>query len=134
MAEDERIDDVSIPNTDRLFRRVPVNQLSPNDDGTQRPSSAVFKTTELSVNIESLMIEQGRPPEDSLRNYPTEYLTSIIVSDARSFGCYPIIKDNEPPNDPAHGLVLGKKKGSFANEMVRTHKWIVEPPKVSAEK
>lgn len=134
MAEEKHVDDVSIPNADRLFRRVPANQLSTNDDGTQRPSSALFKHLEMSVNIESLMIEQGRPPEDSLTNYSKEYLTSIIVSDVRSFGCYPIIKNNEPPNDPAHGLVLGKKKDSFANKMVRSHKWIVEPPRVSAEK
>ncbi len=134
MAEDDRVDDTSIPNTDRLFRRVPVNQLSPNDDGTQRPSSAVFKHLEMSVNIESLMVEQGRPPEDSLTKYPDEYLTSVIASDVRSFGCYPIVKDTKPPEYPAHGLVLGKKKDSFANKMGRTHKWIVEPPKVSAEK
>lgn len=140
MAEDERVDDASIPDTDRLFRRVPPNQLSPNDDGTQRPSSSVFKHLEMSVNIESLMVEQKRQPEDSLKNYPDEYLTSIIAGDVRSFGCYPIIKDNEPPKDnevpkdPAHGLVLGKKKDSFANKMVRSHKWIVEPPKVSVDK
>ena len=106
MAEEKHVDDVSIPNADRLFRRVPANQLSTNDDGTQRPSSALFKHLEMSVNIESLMIEQGRPPEDSLTNYSKEYLTSIIVSDVRSFGCYPIIKNNEPPNDPAHGWLV----------------------------
>lgn len=133
MAEDERIDDVSIPDTDRLFRRVPANQLYPNEDGSQRPASSVFKTSELSVNIESLMIEQGRPPEDCLTNYPDEYLTSIISSDVRSCGC-PVVKDTLPPNDPAHGLVLVKKKDSFANKMMRNYKWIVEPPKVSAEK
>ena len=138
MAEYEHIDDVSIPNTDRLFRRVPPNQLSPNDDGTHRPSSSVFKHLEMSVNIESLMIEQERQPEDSLKDYPNEYLTSIIAGDVRSFGCYPIIKDNEPPKvnevpkDLAHGLVLGKKKDSFANKMVRGHKWIVQPPKASS--
>jgi hypothetical protein len=30
-------------------------------------------------------------------------------------GAWFIVKDTDPPNDPAHGLVLGKKKGSFAN-------------------
>lgn len=134
MAEEERIDDVSIPNTDRLFRRVPANQLNDNPDGTKRPSSAVFKTTELSVNIESLMIEQGRLPKDSLEGYPNNYLTSIIVCDVRSFG-YPIVKDTKPPEDPAHGLVLGKKSDGFAKKMAKNlSTWIVEPPKVSAEK
>ncbi|MGH8575668.1 MAG: hypothetical protein ACREXX_19340 [Gammaproteobacteria bacterium] len=38
----------------------------------------------MSVNIESLMIQQGRPPEDTLTGYPGEYLTSIIAGDVRA--------------------------------------------------
>ena len=130
MTEKTRQDDPSIPNTDRLFRRVPANQLVTEDDGTVRPSSAVFKHPEMSVNIESLMAQQGRPPEDTLTNYPGDFLTSILASDVRAFG-HPIVKDNEPPHDPAHGLVLGKKKDSFANKMRRVHRWIVAPPPVT---
>ena len=127
MAEDARADDTTIPNTDRLFRRVRENQLVKLDDGSRRPSSAVFKDATMSVNIESLMIEQGRPPEDTLTGYPGEYLTCIIAGDVRAHGLR-IVKQTEPPHDPAHGLVLGKKKGSFANAMVRSHQWIVSPP------
>jgi len=74
------------------------------------------------------MIEQGRPPEDTLTNIPSEFLTSIIAGNVRAHG-YPIVKDTAPPNDPAHGLVLGRKTNAFANAMVRTHQWIVAPPK-----
>lgn len=136
MAEEEHVDDVSIPDTDRLFRRVVISpkHLIPLENGTQRPSSAVFKTLELSVNIESLLTEQGRAPEDTLVGYPDTCLTSIIARDVRSFG-YPIVKDILPPNDPAHGLILGKKSDSFANKMAKKlSTWVVEPPKVSAEK
>ena len=70
MADDPRQDDQTIENSDRLFRRVQPNQLIPEPDGSQRPSSAVFKVLELSVNIESLMIQQGRLPEDTLTKYP----------------------------------------------------------------
>jgi hypothetical protein len=80
----------------------------------------------MSVNIESLMIEQGRPPEDTLTGYPGEYLTSIIAGDVRAHGLG-VVKKTQPPHDPAHGLVLGKKKDSFANAMVRSHQWIVPP-------
>jgi hypothetical protein len=131
MAEDPR-DDRSIPDADRLFRRVRPNQLRTEPDGSQRPTSAVFKNLELSVNIESLMIEQGRPPEDTLTNFPNEFLTSIIAGNVRALG-YPIVKDAAPPNDPAHGLVLGRKTNAFANAMVRTHQWIVTPPKMKAD-
>ncbi|MGH8479480.1 MAG: hypothetical protein ACREXK_07895 [Gammaproteobacteria bacterium] len=128
MAEDARADDTTIPNTDRLFRRVRENQLVKLEDGSRRPSSALFKDTKMSVNIESLMVQQGRPPEDTLTRYPGEYLTSIIAGDVRDHGLR-IVKQTEPPHDPAHGLVLGKKKGSFANAMVRSHQWIVPPPR-----
>jgi hypothetical protein len=127
MPDEKEEDDLSIPDTDRLFRRVPPNQLEPLEDGSFRPTSAVFKHTELSVNIECLMVEQGRPPEDTLTGYPGHYLTSIIAGDVRAKG-HPIVKDTEPPNDPAHGLVLGKKKGSFANAMLASHRWIIPPP------
>ena len=128
MADDLRQDDLTIANDDRLFRRVRSNQLIPESDGSQRPSSAVFKVLELSVNIESLMIQQGRLPEDMLTNYPGEYLTAFTAGQVRAHG-HPVIKDTEPPNDPAHGLVLGKKKDSFANAMKRQHQWIVPQPK-----
>jgi hypothetical protein len=127
MAEETRPDDPSIPNTDRLFRRVPPNQLIRLEDGSQRPSSSIFKNEEMSVNIESLMVEQLRLPEDTLKGYPGHFLTSIIAGEVRNLR-YPIVKDTAPPNDPAHGLVLGKKRESFANAMLRSHKWIVAPP------
>jgi hypothetical protein len=127
MPDETEEDDLSIPDTDRLFRRVRPNQLEPLEDGSLRPSSAVFKNTRMSVNIESLMVEQGRPPEDTLTRYPGEYLTSILARNVRAKG-HPIVKDTDPPNDPAHGLVLGKKKGSFANAMLASHQWIFPPP------
>jgi hypothetical protein len=122
-------DDPSIPCTDRLFRRVRSNQLFIEPDGSHRPTSAVFKNTELSVNIESLMVAQGRPPEDTLTNFPGDFLTSITAANVRAHK-YPIVKDTEPPNDPAHGLVLGRKTNTFANAMVRAHRWIKAPPKI----
>jgi hypothetical protein len=128
MADETRQDDPTILNTDRLLRRIRQNQLFTESDGSQRPTSAAFKNSELSVNIESLMIQQGRPPEDTLTKHPGEYLTSVTAGQVRDHG-HPIVKDNAPPNDPAHGLVLGKKSGSFAHAMVQAHQWIVSPPR-----
>src|SRR5665213_3285313 len=118
MPEDTRRDDPGIPNTDRLFRRVPSHQLISEPGNMPRPSSAVFKNPELSVNIESLMTGQARAPEDTLTGYNGQFLCSITAGQVREFG-HSVVKDTEPPNDPAHGLVLGKKSGSFANAMVR---------------
>ena len=126
MNDDSRLDDPTIPGDDRLFRRVPPTQLFREEDGTLRPSSAVFKALELSVNIESLMVLQGRPPVDTLRGYPGDFLTAITAARVRLHH-HPIVKDTAPPNDPAHGIILGKKKNSFANDMTRNHEWVVAP-------
>ena len=111
MADDPRQDDPTILPDDRLFRRVPANQLIPEPDGTQRPSSAVFKVRELSVNIESLMIQQGRPPEDTLTPYPGEYLTAVTAGQVRAYG-HPIVKDTAPPELPPKVI---RPSGSFVS-------------------
>ncbi len=118
-------DDQSILDGDRLLRRVRRNQLI-WEDGVPRPSSVVFKTFRLSVNIASLMVAQGRALDSTLKEHPEEFLTAILAGDVRKFG-HPVVKDVEPPNDPAHGLVLGKKRDGFANAMVRSQQWIVAP-------
>lgn len=128
MVDHPLSDDRTILDDDRLFRCVPPNQVVEGADGRYRPSSAVFKTPELSVNIESLMILQGRPPEDTLARFPGYYLASVTASQVRVHK-YGVVKDNDPPHDPAHGLVLGKKTNGFANAMARGQLWIVPPPK-----
>ena len=110
---------------ERLLRWVTPNQLIPEDGGL-RVSSAAFKNPELSVIVESLMILQGRNPESLLDARPGFALTSIKAKEVRAFNL-PIVLDCEPPEDPAHALVLGKKSNSFANAMKRCHVWIVPP-------
>ncbi len=134
MAEGGRQDDPTILDEDRLFRRVQASpsQLVTEADGSRRPSSAVFKAIELSVNIESVMIAQGRAPEEMLSGTSASFITSIAAGTIRRYDIekkesHPIVRDAEPPNDPAHGLVLGKKSGAFANAMCRSHIWIVAP-------
>jgi hypothetical protein len=60
------------------------------------------------------MVAQERPPDDALAQFVGHYLTSIVAGNVRQFGL-PIVKDVDPPNDPAHGLVLGRKSSAFAN-------------------
>ena len=73
-----------------------------------------IKHERMSINIESLMIQQARRPEDTLQGYPTHYLTSIIAAEVRKFAL-PIVNDTDPPNDPAHGLVLADDLANWTN-------------------
>lgn len=134
MAEDTRQDDQTVLNDDRLLRRVQAlpSQLVTESDGSKRPSSAVFRDRELSVNIESVMIAQGRTAADALEGFSGWYLTSITAGSIRRYDSerresHPIVRDSDPPNDPAHGLVLGKKTSAFANAIRRSHQWVVAP-------
>ena len=79
------------------------------------------------MNIESLMNEQGRAPEDTLKHHPGQNLSRGHRPAGSGEFNLPIVKQTEPPHDPAHGLVLGKKTGSFANAMVRSYEWVVAP-------
>ena len=119
-------DDLTIVDSDRLLRRIPPIQVVRESDGNVRPSSAAFKDPELSVNIESLMIEQGRLIEEAVGGMPGFSLVAMHAGSVRGFG-HPIVKDASPPNDPAHGLVLGKKSKAFFRAMSRTAEWVVPP-------
>lgn len=130
----EVIDDLTIVNTDRLLRRVQLSpiQLVIGADGSKRPSSAVFKDPELSVNIESVMIAERRAPESMIAGMSGFSLTAIVAGvirrhDAATGQSHPIVRDPDPPDNPAHGLVLGKKTSAFANAMVRSDEWIIPP-------
>ena len=121
----DRPDDRSILDEERLLRWVTPSQIIPEEGGL-RISSAAFNNPELSVNIETLMVLQGRKPESLLDALPGFALTSIKAKQVRAFDL-PIVLDCEPPEDPAHALVLGKKSKSFTNEMKRSHVWVVPP-------
>ena len=123
----DREDDKTILDADRLLRRISPQQII-RECGKVRPSSAAFKDKELSVNIESLMVEQCRELEESLAGHSGFSLASIRAGDVRKHNL-PIVKDTDPPNDPAHGLVLGKKRGSFSKAMTLSCEWIVAPTK-----
>lgn len=124
--------DASILDSEVLLRRLPPDWVVAGDQGRMKISSAAFKHDELSVQIESLLRQQGRPVEDALKGYPDNSLCSITAGLARELG-QGVVYDTEPPNDRAHGLVLGKKTKSVANRFAREAKWVVpsEAPLIS---
>ncbi len=89
-----------------------------------RIASAAFKQVELSIQFESLLLQQARSFDDVLKGYPDNSLCSITAGLARQHG-QGVVYDTEPPNDPAHGLVLGKKTKSAANKFARAAKWVI---------
>ena len=125
--------DPGIADSEVLLRRLQPDWIVPGDRERMRISSAAFKHEELSVLFESLLKRQGRPVEDALRGHPNDSLCSITAGLARKLG-QRVVHDTEPPNDPAHGLVLGKKTKSAANRFAREARWVIpqEAPLVSS--
>jgi hypothetical protein len=119
-------DDPSIPDSERLFRRIPRTWVDWDADGNAAISSAAFKDTELSVNLESIMARDSRPPEDAIRNYPGYGLAAITAAHARSLN-QKVARD-PLPEEPAHGVVYGqKKKGGIGSKLRDAAEWVVRP-------
>jgi len=89
-------------------------------------SSAAFKDEELSVNIESVMARDGRPPEDAVRNHPGYGLAAITAGHALSLN--QAVARDPLPEEPAHGVVYGqKKRGGIGGKLRDGATWVVTP-------
>lgn len=122
-------DDTTISNQCLLLRRVPpvLNNYVIWDDNLNRfrPSSAAFDDTELSVVLGDVLIQAGRDFEEALGAYPEFLLVSIKAQFIRKLNL-PIVRD-PTEQEPAHGLVHGKKTKSIRSTIAKESNWIVEP-------
>lgn len=135
MPDHHVADDPAILDDELLLRRLRPDWIVPGERGRMRIASAAFKHEELSVLFRSLLRQQRRSDGDVLRNYPDDSLCSFTAGLARSLG-QRVVYDTEPPNDPAHGLVIGKKRQSVANRLAREASWVIppEPPVLPDQK
>lgn len=131
MPPTNRVDDPTISNNERLWRRVHPSQIKPDQEtGNPIPSSAAFRPSdEMSVHLASLT-----SPEAVLANYPQHGLAEFTAGVARSIGC--ILVRNPLSDDPAHALVCGKNptghlSKSEAREIARQARWVIfRPPQL----
>lgn len=126
MSERRFTDDPGIPDSEVLFRALRLSWIVPGDNGRMRVSSGAFKNEEMSVLVDSVLKAAGRTEQDALAAVPGDALCSITAGLARELG-QGVIYDAEPPNDPTHGLVLGKKTQSVANRFARAAVWVIPP-------
>lgn len=126
MVRTERQDDVTIPNQERLFRRIHLTQIVRDEDtGLARVSSGAFRDKELSINIESVLHGSGETPDACLRNHQAHKLVSFTAGRARELQQL-ICADPEPPDNLSHGLVCGSKSSRRINEGLRdSAEWVI---------
>ncbi len=122
-------DDPSIPGDENLFRRIPGTWVDWDENGNPNISSAAFKEEELSVYLESVMARDGRPPAEAIRNYSGYGLAAITAAHARALN-QRVTRDPQP-EEPAHGIVYGKKKsGGIGGKLRDGASWIITPVRV----
>jgi hypothetical protein len=98
---DPLIDDPEISNEEILYRRISPQWMI-YENNQWRPSSAAFKTTQMSVHLASLI-----SPEMTLASYPEHSLVSITAGNVRELECIIAREKNDP--DPSHALVCPQK-------------------------
>ncbi len=101
-----------------LWRGIHKFQIKKKLDGTYRPSSGAFKSTDLSVDIAS-----KTTPEKSIRNFAA--LSGFLAKVPIKLG-YPVIEDPVEGNN-AHALIKGKIKSGHSTKIANASKWVVEP-------
>jgi hypothetical protein len=124
MSERKWTDDPNIASGEILFRGLQPAWIVPGSDGRMRIASAAFKNHEMSVLIDSVLRSDGRTANDALNACPGDSLCSITAGLARDLG-QGVVHDAEPPADPAHGLVIGKKTKAVANRFAREAIWVI---------
>jgi len=122
------VDDPTIPDNERLYRRIHPNQVIPEGQGF-RPSSIAFRVIQMSVYSASKV-----SAEAVVSDYPEHSVAYFTAGTARQFDL--IVARMRGDRDPAHLLVCPKNKPnnkiskSVAKELVGYSTWeILKPPK-----
>lgn len=126
----QRPDDPTVLDEERLLRRIiPDHAVRDETSGKLRVSSAAFRirgARELSVNLESKMLDDGRPVTEMLNGHPNCGVASITAGVARSQN-HSVARDPKV-EEPAHALVCGSFSDSAVKAFKKAATWIVEMP------
>jgi len=88
-------------------------------------ASGAFQHVEMSVGLGDTFVELTQDPKSMLDNYEGFSLVSFAAQVARDEK-QRVCRD-EKPDDPAHGLVVGKKTGACQRSLARACAWEVAP-------
>lgn len=126
-------DDPTIDDETSLYRRLHSTQIVWDDNrGRLRPTSNAFKDPNLSVGLGDTMGQLALSPEWMLREDPEHQLGAVTAAIARELkqAVYrdPLVGHPKYGDDPAHGIVEGRKKGSRANAFVDACELMVLQP------
>jgi len=115
-------DDRSVQDACRLYRWLGHEDFKWDHNlARARPTSAVFQHDEMSVVLGDTLAASGRKPVD----VANPCLVSLEARCVRARG--QTIRRDPADDEPAHGLVLGRKTGSVRNAFARCAALVVGP-------
>lgn len=129
-------DDESIPDDSLLLRRILSN---PNihivwDENLMcwRPSSAAFDNDRngnpMSLVLSVELVRLNRSLASALKGHEDGFsLAAVTAGFSRSLNPIQKIVRDPTPDEPAHGLLVGKKTQSVRRKLAKSSQWIVEP-------
>jgi hypothetical protein len=124
MAED----DPSIVADVRLYRRVHPNFiLEDKTRGCLRLATGAFQDEEMSVAFGDTLAKQGNDPATIFDAYVADGYCVVCFAVAAVRAAELGICRDPKHDDPAHGLVLGKKTGGKQRQLARACVWTVAP-------
>lgn len=131
------VDDLSIANDCRLFRRVPMlagglHALIVWDDNLKswQPSSLAFgahpdNPRAFSVHLESVLIERGLDVESVILDRSKFALAAFTAGQARQEN--QVLERAPEPDQPAHAHVVGEKTTKVRKRLKRCAVWVIPP-------
>lgn len=133
MPDQQNDDDSSIEDHFELWRRIPPKHVVfDNNSGELRPTSAAFDNDPdgepMSILIAPVMTELGLSSANAIDGHPGFALASITAGLARE--CSQKLVRDPLENEPAHGLVVGRKTQGTRRRLARASRWIIRPSTV----
>lgn len=105
-----------VDGNESLWRRIHHTWIKQCDDGTYRPSSAAFKSKDVSVDIAS-----KTTPKKSIKN--SKALAAFLAAVPKKLG-HEVYEDPMPDNS-AHAVIVGKIKRREAREIANACEWVI---------
>src|SRR5208283_3216284 len=118
----QRVDDLTIPDHEILWRRIIPDWICREADGTVRPAKVAFidrLSGEVSVHLASILGD----PSLALRGRPGDSLVAIPAGLPRSLGLA-IVRDPRP-NDASHALICPSPSPGKARQLAKQAVWVV---------
>ena len=126
MAEERAGDDSTIPDDALLWRRIPPWHVVVNQNtGGRMVSSAAFDDDDDSP-MSVTLADASADPQGMLAGHTEFGLVAFSAGLARSIGLA-IVRDPTDA-DPAHALVIGKKRHSVRRNLRNGSTWVIRPP------